>query len=58
MLGAGRTDVTKAAGALQDAGLIRYRRGVMMILDEKGLEAATCACYRAMKEETAHFLAA
>ncbi len=27
-------------------------------IDEKGLEAATCACYRAMKEETAHFLAA
>lgn len=58
MLGAARTDVTKAAGALQDAGLIRYRRAAITILDKEALGAMTCACYHSIREETAQFVAA
>lgn len=58
MLGAARTDVTKAAGALQEADLIRSRRGTITILDREGLEAAACACYRANKNEIEQFISA
>jgi CRP-like cAMP-binding protein len=50
MLGAHRQSVTLAAGNLQKAGLIRYSRGKLTILDRQGMEAATCECYRAVKE--------
>jgi CRP-like cAMP-binding protein len=50
MLGAHRQSVTLAAGSLQKAGLIRYSRGKLTILDRQGLEAAACDCYRAVKE--------
>jgi CRP-like cAMP-binding protein len=45
MVGAHRPTVTLAAGRFQDAGLIRYRRGVMTVVDREGLEAAACECY-------------
>jgi CRP-like cAMP-binding protein len=47
MLGVRRVGITSAAGALQRAGLIEYRRGELIVLDRKGLEAAACACYAA-----------
>ena len=49
MLGVQRTTVTVVARALQAAGLIRYRRGVVDILDRAGLEAIACECYGAVR---------
>jgi len=51
MLGGRRESVTVAAGSLQNAGLIQYSRGRIVILDRKGLEGATCECYRIVKDE-------
>ncbi len=45
MLGVRRVGITAAAGALQRAGLIEYRRGELIVLDRRGLEAAACGCY-------------
>jgi CRP-like cAMP-binding protein len=46
MLGASRPTVTTVAHALQRAGLIAYRRGVLRILDRSQLEVVSCECYR------------
>lgn len=45
MLGVRRSSVSVAASALRDAGLIRYSRGAIRVLDRDGLEHAACECY-------------
>ncbi len=50
MLGVRRVGVTKAAGSLQDRGLIKYSRGNMTVLDRRGLKAAACTCYKADRD--------
>jgi len=51
ILGVNRGSANQAAGSLQRARLIRYRRGHIVILDRRGLETAACECYRIIRTE-------
>lgn len=56
MLGVRREGVTAAAGHLQHAGIISYRRGHITVLDRPALEAQACECYAVVKRETDRLL--
>ena len=51
MLGVRREGVTEATGKLQRAGLIRYSRGRITVVDRPGLEKEVCECYAVVKKE-------
>lgn len=58
MLGVRREGVTQAAGELHRAGLIKYSRGRITVLDRAGLENRTCECYAVVKKECDRLLPA
>ena len=55
-LGVRREGVTEAAGKLQTAGLIKYRRGRIIVTDRTDLEARACECYAVVKKEADRLL--
>ncbi len=55
-LGVRREGITEAAGKLQQAGYISYRRGHITVLDRTGLESKVCECYEVVKKEFARLL--
>jgi CRP-like cAMP-binding protein len=56
LLGVRREGVTEAAGNLQRAGLISYRRGHIAVLNRAGLQALSCECYGVVHNETARLM--
>jgi CRP-like cAMP-binding protein len=56
MLGVRRATVSLTASALQHAGLIKYSRGKVTVLDREGLEGASCGCYGIVRKELERLL--
>lgn len=56
MLGVRREGVTESALRIQKAGLIKYARGHITMVDRKGLESSCCECYKVVKSEYARLL--
>ncbi|WP_017319285.1 Crp/Fnr family transcriptional regulator [Mastigocladopsis repens] len=56
MLGTRRSGVTVAAGTLQQAGMLRYTRGKITIVNREALEATACECYRVISDEFSRLL--
>jgi hypothetical protein len=56
MLGVRRVGVTRAAGKLQELGVITYQRGRIAVLDRPALERLCCECYAVVKKETDRLL--
>ena len=56
MLGVRRATVTEAAGRLAQANLISYSRGILTIVDQPGLDMASCDCYRIITDEHARLI--
>ncbi|MGO9443941.1 MAG: Crp/Fnr family transcriptional regulator [Thiobacillaceae bacterium] len=56
MLGVRREGITEAAGKLQRAGFVSYRRGHIAVLDRTGLETRVCECYAVVKTELKRLL--
>jgi Mn-dependent DtxR family transcriptional regulator len=50
MLGVRRTSVTTVAHTLQRAGMIKYARGKIQIVDVEGLQETACECYQTVKD--------
>jgi Mn-dependent DtxR family transcriptional regulator len=56
MLGVQRTSVTTVARTLQEAGMVKYSRGKIEIIDVEGLREGACECYETVKEQYAQLL--
>jgi Mn-dependent DtxR family transcriptional regulator len=56
MFGVRRESITEAAGKLQRAGFISYRRGHILVLNRAGLESGACECYSVVKKELSRLL--
>jgi Mn-dependent DtxR family transcriptional regulator len=56
MLGTRRSSVTVAAGTLQKAGLITYKRGTVKIESRENLKDAACECYEAMQRQSRNWV--
>ena len=56
LIGVRREGITEAAGKLQQAGFIRYRRGHIAVLERGGLETRVCECYAVVRKELSRLL--